>query len=289
VKKGSDLSRFEKILRAEGITPKTITLFREIIYSFYVQNARKSLPWRKTRNPYHILLSEVMLQQTQVERVNDKYKHFLSAFPDVQSLAQAPLREVLSLWQGMGYNRRAIALQNSARKVVEEYNGILPKSVDSLEKLPGIGRATASSIAAFAFNRPVIFIETNIRRVFIHFFFQKIEMVKDNRILPLVEKTLDRKNPRKWYFALMDYGSMLKKIVENPNVRSAHYQKQSPFHGSNRQLRGKVLREIVNTSCISESSLAEKFNLDMKRTGKLLDQLQKEGFIKKKGKQYLID
>jgi A/G-specific adenine glycosylase len=289
VKKGSDLSRLEKVLRAEGITPKTITLFREIIYSFYVQNARKSLPWRKTRNPYHILLSEVMLQQTQVERVNDKYKQFLSVFPDVQSLAQAPLREVLSLWQGMGYNRRAIALQNSARKVVEEYNGILPKSVDSLEKLPGIGRATASSIAAFAFNRPVVFIETNIRRVFIHFFFQKKEMVKDSQILPLVEKALDRKNPRKWYFALMDYGSMLKKTVQNPNVRSAHYQKQSPFHGSNRQIRGKILREIVNTSCISESSLAEKFNLDMKKTGEMLDQLRKEGFIKKKGEQYLID
>jgi A/G-specific adenine glycosylase len=289
VKKESDLSRFEKILRADGINPKTINLFREIIYSFYVQNARKSLPWRKTRNPYHILLSEVMLQQTQVERVIDKYKQFLSIFPDVRSLAQAPLREVLFLWQGMGYNRRAIALQNSARKIVEEYNGILPKSVDSLERLPGIGRATASSIVSFAFNRPVVFIETNIRRVFIHFFFQKKEMVKDSQILPLVEKTLDRKNPRKWYFALMDYGSMLKKIVHNPNRKSAHYQKQSSFHGSNRQIRGKILREIVNTSCISESSLVEKFNLDMKRTGDLLDQLRKEGFIKKKGKQYLID
>jgi A/G-specific adenine glycosylase len=230
-----------------------------------------------------------MLQQTQVERVNDKYKQFLSAFPDVQSLAQAPLREVLFLWQGMGYNRRVIALQNSARKVVEEYNGILPKSVDSLEKLSGIGKATASSIAAFAFNRPVVFIETNIRRVFIHFFFHKKKMVKDSHILPLVEKTLDRKNPRKWYFALMDYGSMLKKIVHNPNRKSAHYQKQSPFHGSNRQIRGEVLREIVNTSCISESSLAERLNLDMKKTRAVLHHLQKEGFIKKKGKQYLID
>lgn len=289
MRKESDLSRFEKILRADGITPVTVNLFRGVIYSFYMQHARKSLPWRKTRDPYCIFVSEVMLQQTQVERVIDKYKQFLSAFPDVRSLAEARLREVLSLWQGMGYNRRAIALQSSARIIVGEYNGIFPKSVDSLEKLPGIGRATASSIAAFAFNRPVVFIETNIRRVFIHFFFQNQEMVKDSQILPLVEKTLDRKNPRKWFSALMDYGSMLKKTVQNPNIRSAHYQKQSPFQGSNRQIRGMLLKTLIRHSPATKLRLIELTKQKPDQVSEFLNQLLKEGFIYKKQRRYFIE
>ena len=186
-----------------------------------------------------------MLQQTQVERVTTKYSEFIAAFPDFTSLANASLQEVLRVWQGMGYNRRAVALKEIAVRVIRDFNGMLPDSVDVLATLPGIGRATASSIAAFAFNLPAVFIETNIRRVFIHFFFQDKQNIKDPDILLLVEKTLDRRNPGAWYHALMDYGVLLKRQFPGLNKRSAHYQKQTPFQGSNRQMRGRILKTLI--------------------------------------------
>jgi len=165
------------------------------------------MPWRETSDPYRILVSEIMLQQTQVQRVETKYKEFIAAFPAFPSLARAPLREVLRVWQGMGYNRRAIALRKIAQRVVAEYDGGLPDSVATLRTFPGIGAATAGAIVAFAFNKPTVFLETNSRRVFLHVFFAGRQRVKDSDILPLVETTLDREKPRQWYYALMDYGA----------------------------------------------------------------------------------
>jgi A/G-specific adenine glycosylase len=191
----------------------------------------------ENRDSYRILVSEIMLQQTQVERVLDKYKVFIRIFPDFSSLAVAPLADILKVWQGLGYNRRAVALQKIAISVMKESRGRLPVTREELLKLPGIGKYTASAILTFACNQPNIFIETNIRRVFIHFFFRDRENISDAEILPLIEMTLDAGNPREWYYALMDYGAMLKKTVENPNRKSSHYKKQAPFHGSNRQLR----------------------------------------------------
>ncbi len=229
-----------------------------------------------------------MLQQTQVERVLDKYGTFIRSFPGFASLARAPLHEILRAWQGMGYNRRAIALKRIAEIVTKEFRGRLPSSEDDLVKLPGIGKYTASAILAFAFDRPTVFIETNIRRVFIYFFFRGRNDVNDLEIFPLVEKTLDRASPREWYYALMDYGVMLKKEFENPNRRSAHYRRQSAFQGSNRQLRGMILKLLVKKQYVTEPVIVDCLEADPEKVRENLAALQKEGFIKKKGKCFRI-
>lgn len=206
------------------------------------------MPWRETQDPYRILVSEIMLQQTQVARVVEKYPRFIKAFPNFKALDKAQLAKVYGLWQGMGYNRRALALKKTAHIIVNDYNGALPQTNEELCALPGIGKATASSIMAFAFNLPAVFVETNIRTVFIHFFFKNGKKVADEEILPLVEMCLYKKNPRVWYWALMDYGTMLKKIGEDKNTRSKHYKKQSRFEGSRRQKRGKILKILLDCS-----------------------------------------
>jgi A/G-specific adenine glycosylase len=187
-----------------------ISLFQQMVLDYYRDHGRP-MAWRDTTDPYRIFVSEIMLQQTQVERVTVKYPEFLTAFPDFRTLAQAPLADILAAWQGMGYNRRALSLQKCAQRVMDEYSGTLPADVDTLATFPGIGRATASSICAFAFNMPVVFIETNIRRVFIHYFFPDADAISDIEILPLAEKSVYRENPRVWYWALMDLGTALKK------------------------------------------------------------------------------
>ena len=269
------------------ISLRKIRLFQRTIWQYYKREGR-DLPWRKTTDPYQILVSEIMLQQTQVERVIEKYEQFLSAFPDFPSLAQAPLKKVLSAWQGLGYNRRALALKYIAQDVMKTFHGIFPSSEDMLVKFPCIGKATAGAVAAFAFHKPSVFIETNIRRVFIHFFFRDKENVRDTDIFPLIEKTLDTSDPRQWYYALMDYGSMLAKQKQNPNRKSAHYQQQSPFKGSHRQLRGMVLRAIIAQPSVTESMLLKKLDKAPERVREALLQLQKEGFIQKKGRQFTI-
>lgn len=273
--------------RKKRLTPAAVRKFQQMVYGYYKESGRV-LPWRMTHDPYRILVSEVMLQQTQVHRVMGKYERFIEAFPDFQSLAHAPLRAVLKEWQGLGYNRRALALWQAAKRVVEEFHGRLPSPVEVLATFPGIGKATASAISAFAFHNPSVFIETNIRRVFIHCFFHDGNGVRDGDILPLVEQTLDASHPREWYYALMDYGVMLKQKYENPNRRSAHYQKQSPFEGSNRQVRGMILRELAHAPSVSEGEIAQKLQVDQDKIRDNLVQLQKEGFLKKKGRRYAI-
>lgn len=274
-------------MSGKTLSPRSVRRFQEIIYLHYRKNPR-DLPWRKRRNPYRILVSEIMLQQTQVERVLEKYPTFIKAFPDFASLAKAPLHEILRVWQGMGYNRRAIALKRIAEIVTKDIRGKLPSSEDELLRLPGIGKYSAPAILAFAFDRPTVFIETNIRRVFIHFFFRDRDEVKDLEIFPLVEKTLDHIHPRQWYYALMDYGVMLRKERENPNRRSAHYKKQSAFQGSDRQLRGLILKLLVKKPDITESVITGGLEADPERIGKNLAALQKEGFIRKKGQRFRI-
>ena len=256
--------------------------FRNDIYEYYGKESR-SFPWRSTSDPYRILISEIMLQQTQTFRVMGKYERFLEAFPDFSALAQADLASVLTFWQGLGYNRRALNLKKTAEIVMRDFGGRLPDSPEELTTLPGIGHATAGAILAFAFNHPVVFIETNIRRVFIHCFFQDRQDITDREILPLVEGTLDRNNPRQWYYALMDYGAMLKGQVPNPNRRSAHYTRQSRFEGSDRQIRGKILRTLVEKGDMIEGSLAEEIDMDAARVRKTIAQLEEEGFLVRKG------
>jgi A/G-specific adenine glycosylase len=264
--------------REHGPTPEAVRLFRDLILSHFRAHGR-DLPWRQTTDPYRILVSEIMLQQTQVERVAVRFVEFLERFPDFASLAAAPQSEVLLAWQGMGYNRRALALQRTAQRVVEEYGGRLPADVETLATFPGIGKATAAAIAAYAFNMPVVYIETNIRRVFIHFFFQDREGVRDDEILPLVEQALYRENPREWYSALMDYGTVLKKRTANPNRRSASYSRQSRFEGSDRQVRGRLLALILAEGSVTETEAAARTGEEPERVRRILAGLAREGFV----------
>jgi len=270
------------------LSPRRIQRFRQRIYAYYQKNKRV-LPWRRTHDPYKILLSELMLQQTQVKRVFEKYKEFLRRFPTIQSVASAPLRAILEQWQGLGYNRRALALKRLAVTLVDRYGGRIPREIEVLKALPGVGAATAGAVCAFAFDKPVVFIETNIRSVFIHFFFRTRKDVKDNEILPLLAQTLDAKRPREWYYALMDYGASLKERQPNPGRRSAHYTRQSPFEGSLRQVRGMILRTLVKQPGISEAALGKEINRDEEMVREALRQLRAERFIVKKGRRLTIN
>jgi A/G-specific adenine glycosylase len=269
------------------LSSQEIRRFQKLVYDHYHKNGRK-LPWRKTRDPYHILLSELMLQQTQVARVIDKYTELLRRFPTIESLARAPLRDVLEVWQGLGYNRRALALKRLAAIIVDDYGGKIPPHIEALQALPGVGAATAGAVCAFSFNKPAVFVETNIRSVFIHYFFHDRDGVKDNEILPLVAQTLDTKRPRRWYYALMDYGVALKERHPNPSRRSAHHTIQSPFEGSLRQVRGMILRALVKDSGMTEAALVKGIDRDVDRVGECLRQLCKEGFVFRKGKRFFI-
>lgn len=282
------LNTFRKQLNSDGLSDQTISLFREIVWNYYTANKR-DFPWRHTVDPYRIFVSEIMLQQTQVDRVVPKYAEFLKAFPDFSSLGNASLKDVLRIWQGMGYNRRAKALKEGAMRVMKEFNGDLPDDERILMTFPGIGKATASSIVTFAFNKPAVFIETNIRRIFIYFFFPDQEGIDDRSILELVEKTLDRENPREWYYGLMDYGAMLKKYIQNPNRRSSSYTRQSRFEGSDRQIRGILLKTILMNGKISEHDLIVIVKKEPERMRKVLRQMVAEGFIKQQGLLFYIN
>ena len=267
-----------------GLSPHEVERFRGTIYRHY-QAHKREMPWRQTRDPYHILVSEIMLQQTQVERVLGKYDQFLSQFPNFPALDRAPWPEVLAVWQGLGYNRRALALKRLAQVVMAQWGGLLPDNEEDLRALPGIGPATAGAILAFAFEQPVAFIETNIRRVFLHFFFSNQNGIKDREILPLVQETLDRERVREWYYALMDYGADLKRLGPNPNRRSAHYARQSPFNGSNREVRSLILKTLLTAPADSLEKLARNIGKPKTRTRTALEQLLAEGFVVREGKQ----
>ena len=267
----------------------TAARFRKIIREHYRKSGRHSFPWRKTRDPYRILVSEIMLQQTQVGRVEGFYERFIARFPGFGSLARATPGDVLRLWQGLGYNRRALMLHKLARIVVRDFGGKLPDDREILESLPGIGPGTSGALRAFAFNRPDAFIETNIRRVFIHFFFPKKKMVTDRELARYIKRTIDLRNPREWYWALMDYGAMLAKSARgNPNRRSAHYVAQSPFAGSRRELRGKILRILLVRKQMTRKSLAAALGAGSQKFDEAVAGLTREGFVGIKGDHLCI-
>jgi A/G-specific adenine glycosylase len=269
------------------LSPSAIERFREVIYQHYRTQGR-ILPWRLTRDPYKILVSELMLQQTQVERVVAKYELFLREFPNFAVLSRARLQNVLEMWHGLGYNKRALALRRTAQIVDTTFDGMLPSDYAALVELPGVGRTTACAIRAFAFDAPEVFIETNIRAVFIHFFFADAEGVKDAEIYPFVESTLDRLNPRTWYYALMDYGVMLKQKYKNPSRQSAHHKRQAPFKNSNRQLRGQILALILTHPGMTETELLRQLNADSELILRNLKKLEEEGFFKREQSKFVI-
>jgi A/G-specific adenine glycosylase len=272
--------------------PADIAAFRQVVHDHYRQHGR-DLPWRRTRDPYAILVSEVMLQQTQVARVIPKYGAFLAAFPTVSALADAGAARVLALWQGLGYNRRALALHRAAQIVVAHHQGTIPASTTSLRSLPGVGPYTASAVCVFAYDRPLPLIETNIRAAFIHFFFQGCLSVADADIIPLVELTLDHKDPRTWYYGLMDYGARLKRVYENPGRKSRHHTAQPPFAGSHRQLRGAVLRALLVAApaalAVDDPKLrAAAPDTDPAAMAAVLEELAEEGFLLREGRSYQV-
>ncbi len=238
-----------EFLEQNGIGDMSFRRFRSIIFHYYFGH-RREFPWRDEISPYRVFVSEVMLQQTQTIRVVPKFADFIMRFPDFEILAGADFSDVLRVWKGLGYNRRARYLQEAAHIVADRFAGQLPDDPDLLVTLPGIGPATAASICTFAFNTPLSFIETNIRTVYIYFFFRNETSVDDRQILHLVNQTVDKEQPREWYYALMDYGVMLKRTIGNLNRRSKHYSKQSRFEGSDRQLRGKILQLLLDNSTV---------------------------------------
>jgi len=259
--------------------------FRALVLGRYAERGR-AFPWRETRDPWAILVSEVMLQQTQTERVVPKYLAWMEAFPVPGALADAPLAEVLALWSGLGYNRRALALRSAAAEIAAA--GGVPDDEEALLALPGVGRYTARAVLAFAFGRPVVLIETNIRAVYLHHFFPRNESVPDSLIEPVIAATMSRGDPRTWYYALMDYGVELKRTLGNPNIRSAHYAKQSPFADSNRRIRGAILRELGSRGRAGGDEIAAALPFSRERVDGALAQLIAEGFVAESGGTYRL-
>jgi len=238
------------------------------------------LPWRQTRDPYKILVSEVMLQQTQVSRVEGKYREFLKAFPNVRALAKAPLVEVLKVWSGLGYNRRAKFLHDAAKDIVLKHAEKMPQSLDTLLALPGVGEYTAKAVRVFAFNEPEILIETNIRTAFFHHFYSSVlqkTRIRDEQIVPLARAAAKGQDPREWHGALMDYGAHLKASGVRVNAKSAHYMEQSKFEGSLRQVRGAILKALAK-----ELPLAEVRTKYSNRFETALASLVREGLVAEK-------
>jgi A/G-specific adenine glycosylase len=256
---------------------ETVAEFRRLVYAYY-ESAGRVFAWRNVE-PWGVLVSEFMLQQTQTERVVRYFDRWMSLWPSPQALHRATLEEALREWSGLGYNRRCRYLKECARIITESYEGIVPDRPDKLRALPGIGAYSAGAIAAFAYNYPAVFIETNIRAALIQFFFAESAAVQDSQLLPILEASLDRDNPRLWYWALMDYGAYLKKTMVNPGRSSAAYLRQSPFVGSFRQIRGKVIRSLVSEGSAGIADLHERTGIEEAQLYEALTVLEKECFV----------
>jgi A/G-specific adenine glycosylase len=269
------------------ISAKEIASFRRTVYRYYRTHVR-SMPWRDNTSPYYIFVSEVMLQQTQLERVIKKFPLFIERYRSFSELAGGSLAEIFSVWQGLGYNRRAKWLRDAARMIMETFHGVLPEDPEQIAKLPGIGKNTAAAIAAYSFNHPVAYIETNIRSVFIHHFFHDSSEITDEQILPIVQRACDKKNPREWYWALMDYGTHLKETHKNPSRKSAHYRPQTPFKNSDRRIRGIIIKTIGDNGTIAKNALYTATEEIPERIDRIVDSLVKEGLVREEAGTYRI-
>lgn len=272
------------------INPTKIKKFQNKIWKYYKEHGRDFV-WRKNITPYFVVVSEIMLQQTQTKRVAEKFPEFIKLFPNFTALAHATPAQVIIAWQGLGYNRRALFLHKLSKKIVHEYKGKLPQNLSELITLPGIGKNTAGSIMAFACNQPVVFIETNIRSVFLHEFFPNQTEISDTELLPLIEASVSKDQPREWYYALMDYGVMLKKQNKNPSRASKHHHKQSVFKGSERAVRGEIVRVLAQKPSTLRELKKHITHFDSKyisKTAHILACLADEGFIEKNRAHYCL-
>ncbi len=253
------------------------------------------MQWRKTRDPYKIFISELMLQQTQVDRVIPQYANFVKKFPTIRHCAFSPLQEILIAWKGLGYNRRAVYIKRTAEIITRDYKGKFPKDYKALRALPGIGDYTARAIQTFAWNTPNVFIETNIRRIFLYEFFPRIEKVADSSLLLCVQKTLPKKHMREWYWALMDYGAIAMKNIDNPNRRSLRYARQTKFEGSQRHARSFALAYVAKNKSATITQIKKQFLLFPKLSSYggeklvlILATLSRDGFLEKRKNAYRI-
>lgn len=268
-----------------GMSPQR---FRNLVFKHYREQGRHALPWRRTTDPYRILVSEVMLQQTPVERVIPFYTTFLKRFPTVRALASASLKEVLGLWQGLGYNRRAKMLHEAAKVVVRTHGGRMPRDAATLRTLPGVGPYTASAVAAFSQNTDEILIETNIRTVITYHFFPQKKRVSDTEILDVLIDVFPKGRAREWYAALMDYGSYLKRNGVRINSQAKGYAKQSPFKGSLREVRGAILRRLLEGDT-SKAALIRALGKERKdQVETALVALVAEGVVTKLGTRFSL-
>jgi A/G-specific adenine glycosylase len=274
------ISRLGALTVDKTVLAQQIAAFRRLVRSYYRQHGRR-FAWRNTYNPYRIMVSEIMLQQTQTSRVSERYPKFLERFPNVKALAAAPLYEVLKIWEGMGYYRRAKNLHACAQHVCGSFNGRIPKEYDALLSLPGIGSYTAAAISVFAHNIAIPMIETNIRCVYTHTFFPESIQVTDKEIMILINKTMDRTHPREWFYSLMDIGVVLKKYDSSLNQRSAQYVRQSKFRGSNRELAAKILKLVLHPPySVSIKRIATLLDADQNRIQEQVSRLETDKLIR---------
>jgi A/G-specific adenine glycosylase len=243
------------------VPPGEIREFKEAVYSNY-KKEKRAFPWRMNASPWGVLVSEFMLQQTQTERVVEYWNKWMDRWPTPRLFHKASMEDALRAWSGLGYNRRCFHLKDCARRITRDYDGEVPGKPGDLEQLQGIGPYTARAVPCFAYNIPTVFIETNIRAAVLHFFFREKEGVRDKELIPILQAALDMKDPRTWYWALMDYGAALKRLTANPNRRSAHYSRQSPFQGSFRQLRGAVVRTLAREGPTGKAELRRLSGID---------------------------
>ena len=275
------------MMKSSKVSAQRVRRFQQKIWRWYGSH-RRDLPWRNTANPYRIVVSEIMLQQTQVHRVEPKYRTFLRQFPSWRRLARAELGEVLKVWQGLGYNRRAKALHRMAQEVLDRFKGRLPEFREELLSLPGIGDYTAAAIGAFVYQRVEPVIETNIRAVYLHEFCSPKERPTDQELLHYIVATADARNPREWFYALMDYGATLKRANRGIGQRSAHYQRQTPFRGSRREVRGFVIRLLTQRQTLSTRELKSRLPKRLGEVRGVLDELLVEGLIKRTAGRYSL-
>ena len=231
-----------------------IELFRQKIFEFYRLHGR-SFPWRETTDRYAVMISEIMLQQTQAERVVPRFEEWLRHFPDCEHLSSASLREVLSLWSGLGYNSRAVRLHRCANLIMDSFGGIVPSRPEILKTLPGIGEYTSRSIPVFADNLDTAAVDTNIRRIMIHEFGLP-EDIGPAALQQEAEAFVPHGRSREWHNALMDYGSL---VLTSKKTGIRPLTKQSKFQGSRRWYRGKLVKELINTGEMFLEEISEKY------------------------------
>ena len=283
-----DIHAQEYLIPPLSLSDEDLILFQDRILAFYTDHKRH-FAWRETSDPYRILLSEVMLQQTQTSRVEPKYEEFLSLWPDFSSLSTVSNEMLLSHWKGLGYNRRALNLKKAAR-MTECWNWTIPNDAKLIIQMPGVGESTTAALLSFCYNEKSIYLETNIRRVLLTCFYDHQSNIHDKELKALLHRlsllTDDMKN---WYYALMDYGVLLKNLFPNANVRSAHYTKQTKFENSNRQIRGQLIHLLTDTGAKDLDTVYRLLpHFEEERIYACLLQLSAEGFVQECESVYKI-